>query len=186
MKAMLVVDRCKRFKARCTGGKSLPQSVRTKKALLSIQNIPTDQWFLYTVAAGLAKMSCKPQCSSLYRFIVRNLEEETGISDRVGEKEIKHFEKNCDISVNVYTYEGGVTFPFYMTSSKDKSLHVDLFLYAHHYYMIRNISTLIGTQSKKRHSKVHICQYCLSSHVCQKRYEDHMMLCRQNLQKMEF
>ena len=70
-------------------------------------------------------------------------------------------------------------FPFYVTSSKDKSLHVD------HYDTICNMSTLIGTQSKMRHSKVHICQYCLSSYACQKRYEDHMMLCRQNLQKMD-
>ena len=111
----------------------------------------------------LTKVSHNPQCPSSYRPIVRDLEEQTGISGRVGEKEIKHFEKNCDISVNMYTYEGGVMFPFYVTSSKDKTLHVDLFLYAHHYYMICNMSALIGTQSKKRCSKVHICQYWLSS-----------------------
>ena len=106
MKAMLVVDRCKRFKARCTGRKSLPQSVRAKRALLCIQNIPTDQCFLYVVAVGLAKVSHNPQNSSLYKHIVRDLEEETGISGRVGEKEINYFEKNCNVSVNVYTYEG--------------------------------------------------------------------------------
>ena len=145
---------------------------------MCIQNIPTDQCFLYAVVTGFAKVSHNPQHPSLYRHIVRDLEEETGISGWVGEKEIKHFEKNCDVSVNVYTYEGGVTFPFYMTSSKDKSLHVDLYLYAHHYYIICKMSALIGTQSKKRHSKVCICQHCLSSYVCQKRYEDHMMLCR--------
>ena len=60
MKAMLVVDRYKRFKAGCTGGKSLPQSVRAKRALLCIQNIPTDQCFLYAVVVGLAKVSCNP------------------------------------------------------------------------------------------------------------------------------
>ena len=60
MKAMLVVDRCKRFKSRCTGRKSLPQSVRAKRALLHIQNIPTDQCFLYAVVAGLAKVSHNP------------------------------------------------------------------------------------------------------------------------------
>ena len=112
MKAMLVVDRCKRFKAGCTGGKSLCQSVRAKRALLYIQNIPTDQCFLYAVVAGLAKVSHNPQHPSLYRHIVRDLEEETGISGWVEEKEIKHFEKNCDVSVNVYTYEGVLLFHF--------------------------------------------------------------------------
>ena len=57
-------------------------------------------------------MSHNPQHSLLYRCIVRDLEEETGISGQVGEKEIKHFEKNCDVSVNVYTYEGVLHFHF--------------------------------------------------------------------------
>ena len=59
-----------------------------------------------------------------------------------------------------------------------KPFHVDLLLSGLHYFLIRNLATLVSPQTKSCHRKCRICPSCLGSYNLWQRYRRHMSLCK--------
>ena len=172
------------FKGGCTSAPALPKLLSSKKALTCVNN-DDNKCFLYAVIAGLCATKKNPQrINSQYLQLLKHFEY-VKINYPVGVKEIKSFEKQTGISINVYGYENKIICPQYVTSFKKTDRHVNLLLYKEHYYTIRNMSALICKQSKKNTKKLIVCDYCLSYFVSQEKYKFHQSLCQNNSQRFK-
>ena len=83
-------------------------------------------------------------------------------------REIKYFEKNSCMSVNVYGYDK-IPYPYYISEFVKKLYHVNVLLHNNHYYLIRNMSTFASGEKSNRR-KCYVCQYCLCYFVKKERY----------------
>lgn len=164
----------------------LPKELRNKKSCLSIDS-SDNMCFIYAVLAGIYSKKNKRnlQRTSQYDKFIDSLNL-TNISYPVQLSQVKHFELDNDISVNVYGYEKGTIFPCYVTSFRNKTNHVNLLLYKNHYYSIRNLSALISGYYRSRRNKVHVCNFCLCIFKTKKRLETHNFYCSRDIQRYSF
>lgn len=165
------------------GGKpnnTLPQEIKMKKAVISV-NCPEDQCFAYSVLAGVHKFEKNPQRKSLYNLSELNCQ---GIQFPVAVKQISIFEKNNDISINVFVYHDQTVIPAYVTCHRQKKDHVNLLLHDEHYYWIRNMSRLLSGQQFNCHKqKRFLCDFCLCTFSTQERLDLHSPYCQHGNQR---
>lgn len=180
---LLSLNRYVRFSGGAGVSRSLPWDIKRSRACVTLTEVPPNECFLYAVAACLVKRKRNAHRSGQYKNVADILRK--GLGDtlgRVNSRDIARFEKRTFVSVNVYAYEDGVVFPYYVTSKRDEKFHANLFLYKDHYYPIRNMSAFVGRQAKSRRSKIFVCHYCLTYYVSCDKYEKHVRMCCKKLQ----
>ncbi|MES9884135.1 MAG: C2H2-type zinc finger protein [Sedimenticola sp.] len=110
----------------------IPEILQRKRCILNVTG--TDdvdgQCFEFAVLAGLYSRDVgSKQCTEFYQY--RNTLTFEGIKDgarHMPVTEIAHFEETNSISINVFGYENGETFPIHVTSRHTPSRHVNLLL----------------------------------------------------------
>lgn len=159
----------------------LPTKIKNSKSCINIQN-NDNHCFLWSVVAALfpAKMNvCRTHSYPHYSSVL-NIE---GMSFPVSYQDIKLFEMNNNISINIYGVDKkseNVTGPLYLTINR-KSVHVNL-LYLErkgvsHYCLIKNLIRLVRRQVTCHKGIFLLCESCLQffssenkhkSHICSK------------------
>ena len=161
----------------------LPPFIKNKKACVNVQN-DDDQCFKWAVLSALHPASININRVSAYVSYKDELNFE-GIELPVDPRKIGKFEKQNDVSVNVYYLKKKEKIfdilPRHLTSYK-KEKHVNLLLvenhyvdedeeeeeeeardivFKNHYVWIKNLSRLVRSQVSKHTHKSYICDRCL-------------------------
>lgn len=138
---------------------------------MNVQNVKDEKCFIWAVLAALYNISTNPERVSTYPinhdelFNLSNIQFPTPIC------QISKFEKQNDISVNVYGLEFNeklkthvVVGPLHYTKCK-KDKHINLLYFKNedhaHYAWIKSLSRLLYDQISKRKTKKYICDRCL-------------------------
>jgi len=146
---------------RGSGYVPLPDWINRKKATVSIQN-RDDRCFLYAVESAL-----QDSVSTNPAFYSRSIQR-YGYASRwfdmmpMGLGDIKLFEEEFDISINVYEPIGVDQVRPMRLSTFEGSNHVDLMLYKRHYSRIVDLSRLLSKQINNNTRKKFICKRCLN------------------------
>ena len=101
-----------------------------------------------------------------------------GLNFPVTLRQIERFEKNNKLSINVFMFQT-VLYPIYVSKLKvtDKQKQIDLLLSKKHYYLVRNLSRLIGTSFTKNTQQKFVCRYCLCCYRTADKLECHLRYC---------
>ena len=128
----------------------LPPKIKNSKAVINIQN-DDDKCFLWSVLAHLYE-------ANYSRDGVKHYEQHesefnmNGIAYSVAVKDVSKFEKQNDISVNVFGYEEGY-YPLYISRNQQEN-HVNLLLIENggktHYCIITDLNKMLHSQSKDK------------------------------------
>ena len=163
---------------------SLPLRIKRSRSCISIGNSCDDKCFLKCVVAALCnKEKNVGRWCGMYDRVMSDIERLSSgfLTFPVTTKVIKKFENEWPISINVYGFSG-VIYPQYLSSHLLQSgrFNVNLLLHSGHYYLIRNMSSLVAPQCKKNKRRCHVCPSCLSYFVQKDRYDTHVRLCKKD------
>ena len=147
----------------------LPRELLLKKATISVQS-PNNACFAWAVVAALhptERDTARPSSYPDYASVL-NLE---GIEFPMSLGQIGKFERQNDISINVYSFEmemekskkGSTVFPLRLTNQK-RDRHVNLLYTPNqehgdvgHFVWIKNLSRLVSAQLSRHEKKKFIC-----------------------------
>lgn len=142
----------------------LPQFIMKKNTVLNIHN-PDESCFFWAVTAYLYPSCDSPHITAYPHF--KNVLHTQGIDVPVQLKSIPLFERLNNISVNVYTCENRkIVGPLYYTKEK-RLRHVNLLYLTRpnlkdgHYFLIKDLSRLVGRQLSRHHDRKWLCDGCL-------------------------
>ena len=159
----------------------LPDFIKNKKAVLNIEN-NDNKCHMWSILAALHPQKSHAKRTSKYKEFINELRYDD-IEFPFKITDCKKFEKlNEGISVNIYTYifrdNKMELVPAYITENKQHR-HVYLLLYKDHYFLIRSLSRLVG--SDNRHDgKKFICDRCLHTYYKKERLMKHYDVCSTN------
>ena len=155
----------------------IPDKVHDNGGVLNIDN-KDNKCFLWCILAALhpAKQNvCRVSNYTQYEDEL-NMK---GITYPVAVKQVPKFEKQNDISVNVFGYEEGY-FPLYI-SPDQKETHVNLLLIPDddnsHYCLIKYLNKMLSHQTK-HNSETFFCTYCLHGFSREDLLVKHKPLCK--------
>ena len=154
----------------------LPIVVLRKKACLSI-NCDDNKCFIYAILAHMFPCTLHPGRINNYLAFMDVLNTD-GLNFPVTLRQIERFEKNNKLSINVFMFQT-VLYPIYVSKLKvtDKQKQIELLLSKKHYYLIRNLSRLIGTSFTKNTQQKFVCRYCLCCYRTADKLECHLRYC---------
>ena len=163
---------------------SLPLKLKRTRSCISIGKNCDNKCFLRCIVAGVLNSGknvgrwCKAYDKAL---LALESASSAFLSFPVDMKGIKKFEKKWPMSINVYGYSG-VIYPMHLSMNLGSANFspLNLLLYREHYYLIRNMSSLIAPQCKKNRRKCYVCSSCLSYFVSKERYDIHTRLCKKD------
>ena len=155
----------------------LPRKLKNTKAIINIQNTNDHRCFIYSVLAALHPVQDAQRVTKYIPFIHElNL---SGIDMPMKLQQIPKFEKQNEISINVFGYEEGV-YPLHISSFRFPR-HINLLLITdgeqNHYCLIRDLGRLLNHQSQNRHKKF-VCPYCLHCYTRQDLLDKHKSYCQ--------
>ena len=176
----LKIARLKPFRGGCRENK-LPSVLLSKGACIST-DCTDNLCFAYAVLSGMFPVSRNPQRSSHYDLDALNLK---GCTWSMSIKQVPKFERQNSVSVNVFTFVGGVVVPAYVTAHRQKPHHVNLLLHRKHFYYIRSISRLLRGQSHAKHASRLICHFCLCSFGSEIKLRSHLEGCLREGQRYQ-
>ncbi|XP_045477928.1 uncharacterized protein LOC123683076 [Harmonia axyridis] len=169
----------------------LPPQIRDKNACINIKN-KDEACFAWAVTSALHPVEMHPERISKYPHYSKVLKLK-GIQFPMTMKQIPNFEKQNQISINVYVLkkEQDVfnTFPSYLTNNMMKK-HVNLLLLVqdrytddgtpvrYHYVWIKNLSRLVSSQLSREKNRKFICDRCLRYFRSQEKIDKHSEDCR--------
>ncbi|CAH1115853.1 unnamed protein product [Psylliodes chrysocephalus] len=166
----------------------LPPQIANKKACVNVKN--DDQacfaWAitsaLYPIHKNSDRVSSYPHYSTVLKL--------KGIQFPMTMKQIPNFEKQNDVSVNVYILQKEkkpfATLPTYLTKDK-KDRHVNLLLIqdryddaptTYHYVWIKSLSRLLSQQLSSNHNKKFFCDRCLHYFHTKVKLDKHLEDCK--------
>ena len=152
----------------------LPPKVKNSKAVINIQN-DDDKCFLWLLLAYLYEANDHRERVNHYKQYESELNM-NGITYPVPK-----FEKQNDISVNVFEYENGY-YPLYI-SRNQKEKHVNLLLIEKggktHYCLITDLNKMLHSQTNHQH-KTFYCTYCLHGFMRKDLLDKHKPLCEKH------
>ena len=90
-------------------------------------------------------------------------------------EDIPKFEKNNNVNVNVFGYDGKNVYTRRLSKTEHKET-ANLFLYNEHYGVVKNLSRLVSSQVSKRNNI--ICIRCLNHFRTTKSLKKHLELCQ--------
>lgn len=177
----------------------LPNFIKKKKACVNVRN-KDNQCFKWAVLSCIHAMKIHVDRVSLYKPFEKELNFK-GIDFPVSLNQIKKFEKQNSISINVYMLKKyGSSFkvsPCHVTSHYHNK-HINLLLIQDsyideneeqteddsttqsikfHYVWIKNLSRLARSQNTKHKSKFYICDRCLHYFTKKEQLEQHKIDC---------
>ena len=102
---------------------------------------------------------------------------------------MEKFERQNNVSINVFGFEDGEVFPLYLTKLQNGCKEVDLLYLSddenQHYCWIKNLNKFLR-QTKKSHAHFY-CRRCLHGFIKKETLESHLPYCNQfDFQKVEF
>lgn len=150
----------------------LPVELSNKRALLSI-DCSDNKCFVYSVLAALFPKKKNAGRSSSYKKHLQAIDIKM-LKFPVEITNIKMFETVNKVKINVFSCDEGMIYPLYTSSQNFKE--IDLFLHEKHFYLIRNINSLLKT---KKHFN-HYCKRCLNGFVREQTLIEHQTLCIHN------
>lgn len=161
----------------------LPKELANKKAIINMKN-DDDQCFKWCVTRALNPV--ERDSENITKILRKQAETLTweGIEFpvAVNENVISRFEKNNDISVNVFGYEKDV-YPLHISKQQHDKL-VDLLLISDgkkkHYCWIKNFNRLMSRQTEKSHNSMHYCRRCLNGYSTDNALNQHLEYCSQH------
>jgi hypothetical protein len=157
----------------------LPSKLKTKKAIINVKNMD-NKCFMWSVLAVLHPASQHVYRLNHYKEFENELDF-TGIEFPVTVDKIGKFEKQNNISVNVFGFED-VLFPLYITKEHFDS-HVNLLLYyqrtTRHYCLIKDLNKFLYSQNRKK-DRMYYCRYCLHGFIREDLLQDHEPHCSQH------
>ena len=135
---------------------------------------------MWSILAALHPASPNPERLRHYQQYKDELNF-SGIDFPVAIDKITKFERQNNISVNVFGFED-VLFPLHITNERF-STHVNLLLYSHgsarHYCLIKDLNKLLYSQNRKK-ARMFYCPYCLHGFIRQDLLKDHKPHCCQH------
>ncbi|XP_050528208.1 uncharacterized protein LOC126898309 [Daktulosphaira vitifoliae] len=160
----------------------IPKKLLRKNALTNIECEGEDCFFWAVVASLYPVQSrgvdrSKPDSYPHYNTVLNT----TGFNSPITLSEIKKFEKNNNISINVYTYANEkIAGPLHLTEYK-RSKHVNLLFIDRndkpfgHFCCISNLERLVSTQLSKHNSRKFLCDGCLLFFYSELKLKQHQL-----------
>lgn len=135
---------------------TLPPKLKNKKALINVQCFD-GRCFLYAVCAKLYPVKQNAERCNKYMHATRtfNLKD---IKFPFEIRQIKKFEKQNALRINIYGIENTDIFPIYMSKALSRKNEIDLLFYKNHYFLIKSFNRLL----KARKGVHHFCKNCLN------------------------
>jgi hypothetical protein len=157
----------------------LPKKLLKKKALVNIQNYD-QKCFLWSVLAHLHVPLNHRERVHPYKQFESELDM-SGIEYPVQLSKLDRFEKQNDISINVFGYEGEV-FPLRITKFNSDT-HINLLYLSNektnHFCLISNLNRLLSSLTHHEH-QIFYCNFCLHRFSKQSLLDDHSKYCNMN------
>ena len=125
--------------------------------------------------AALHPMAQNPQLINQYRQFENEVNLQ-GIEMPMRLFQVPKFEKQNEISINVFGYEEGV-YPLHISSFRFPNLLLITDGEQNHYCLIRDLSRLLNHQSQDGH-KTFVCPYCLHRYTRQDLLDKHKHYCQ--------
>ena len=158
----------------------IPQSIKSTKTVLNIQN-KDNKCFMWSILAALHPVdrSKNPNRVSKYEPFQNELKFD-GIDFPVKLQDISKFETQNQISVNVFGYDPEHwIYPLRITKAEHQN-HVDLLYIVdkdnYHYCLIKNFNGLMHRHNK-HNSKKFFCKFCLHAFSREELLQEHLPDC---------
>ena len=154
----------------------LPEKLRNTRSVINIKNTD-EKCFLWSILAALHPVENNKNRVLHYERFEKTVNMD-GIAYPVPPSSVPKFEKQNQISVNVFGYENNQVFPLYI-SAQPFLLHVDLlFLTSNgqsHWCLIENFDRFMS-HFRKRKGYAY-CRYCLQGFTSQRVLNNHLQFC---------
>ena len=165
-----------------------PPSLRRKEAIVNVKN-DDEYCFIWSITAALHPAESNVSRPSSYRKYVYELNRSRLTFPVHPKHDLKGFEDDNDLSINVYCYEDEVVVPTRI-SEKRAGRHVDLLIIMnddfHHYTWLKNMSRLLyGRDGHMAHRARHYCHRCLGSCNSEEALRKHLTFCRNHYGQRE-
>ena len=140
-----------------------PKSLYSK-AVLNIQNLNDDFYFLWCIFAHIHRVVKHTFRTSKYETFMHELNT-TGLQFPLKFTNTSKLENlNPTISVNVLVFENNEVFPLYASKHRDRKHHVNLLMISNiegkfNYLLVRDLSALVNGRTK-HNGYTHVCHYC--------------------------
>lgn len=168
-----------KFDATNSGGSSyinLPLNIKSKKAVIKVINL-NEKCFVWSILSALYPLTENSNRPYNYPQNYDQILNLSNINFPTPLSDISKFEKQNDISINVYgldfnttTKEYNVVGPLHYTKNK-KERHINLIYWKNesqsHYAWIKSLSRLLSTQLSKHNGEKYICDRCLQYFGCE-------------------
>ena len=154
-----------------------PKYIADKKAVINIQNTD-NKCFLWSILAALHPILDNPQRVTHYQPYEDEMNV-NGITFPVVRDQIPKFEKQNDISINVFSYDGEWSHYYLARHTSDKEVNLLLISKGEvkHYCLIKNMSRLLGDRTKYN-GVTYYCHYCFHGFVREDLLEEHRNYCK--------
>lgn len=154
----------------------LPANIRANKAVINPQN-QDQECFKWSILAALHPAARHAERIQQYRQHENDLDF-SNISFPVKIDDVKTFEMQNNISVNIYSYEdGGGYAPLYFSKIANGMGRIKLLYYHGHYCWIKSFDRLLFHQNKAKR-RGYFCPKCLFAMYSKERLAKHMEDCR--------
>lgn len=166
---------------------TLPKQIQHIKAIVNMQN-DDEKSFLWCILAALHPKGKNPQRIQQY-YPYENDLNLNGITFPTPISKIQKFEKQNNISINVFGYENDF-FPLYISELESANANIDL-LYVEqdgnsHYCLIKDLNRVLGSTNRAKR-KHYFCRRCLHGFIREDLLKDHLPYCKQfSCQKVEY
>ena len=155
----------------------LPDILKKTHSIVNVKN-SDDKCFLWSILAALYPVDHNPNRISHY-LPYENQLNMTGIKYPVHPSSVTQFERQNNISVNVFGFEEGTPFPLYISKQYDARRHIDL-LYvsldgSSHWCLIKHFDRFMNHVQKK--GGYVYCKYCLQGFTSQPVLHKHEECC---------
>ena len=151
---------------------------RRPSLLVNVQN-SDDKCFLWACLAALHPIIHYPEHVSNYLQYEHELDV-SGITYPVKISNVNQFEKQNNISINVFGCEDKSIFPMYITKIREATHHINLLFLQHgkktHYCLIKDLNKFLY-RTKLHRNKTHFCHYCLQGFTRADLLDTHIEYC---------
>ena len=156
----------------------LPEYIQKKRAVLNIQN-DDQKCFLWSILAALHPVHWKDNPERVKHYMMYETELDVGgINFPTAISQIPQFEKQNQISVNVFGYDKEI-FPLVITKERYEQ-HVNLLLISRgeqrHFCLIRNLNAFLADRTKHK-GQTFYCNYCLHGFCTESGLTEHVPHC---------
>lgn len=164
----------------------LPEGLKDSRSILNIRNNDT-KCFLWSVLAHLHPVKNNKKRVYKYRQYEKELNTD-GITFPMRLRDIKKFEKQNNLSINVFGFEEDII-PLHLAKHSSET-EINLLLISkgekNHYCLITNFNGLMNRRTKY-HGKMFYCFNCLHGYVRQDLLDAHKPICMTNKpQRLKF